>query len=147
MTQLLKVVPIIRIIHSQRSGYEVPEIPGNPAIPAAEAIPATKAVPAETDGVGGRLSSVSLSGGFGTITLGQIWSASAIHYGFAVDTSSYTTGLFGGASGRNANTVSYSSSAGDVTFQIDKVTGDSSKGRIRHKCEFRSGRSFARLLE
>ena len=30
----------------------------------------------------------------------------------------------GGANYRNANSVSYSSSAGDVSFQIDKVTGD-----------------------
>ena len=73
-------------------------------------------------GPGGRLSYVSLSGGFGTVTLGQIWSASAIHYGFAVDPS-YSNGVFGGASYRNGNTVSYSSSAGDVSFQMDKVFG------------------------
>ena len=77
-------------------------------------------------GPGGRLSYVSLSGGFGTITLGQIWSASAIHYGFKVDPS-YVNGVFGGASYRPGNTVSYSSSAGDVTFQIDKVTGDDAR--------------------
>ncbi len=78
-----------------------------------------------SDGVangGGRLSQISLSGGFGTITMGQIWSASAIHYGFAVDPS-YVNGVFGGASYRNANSASYSSNAGDVSFQIDKVTG------------------------
>ena len=71
---------------------------------------------------GGRLSNISLSGGFGTVSLGQIWSASAIHYGFAVDPS-YVNGVFGGANYRNGNSVSYSSSAGDVSFQIDKVTG------------------------
>ena len=75
---------------------------------------------------GGRLSQISLSGGFGTISLGQIWSASALHYGFAVDPS-YVNGVFGGANYRNANSVSYSSSAGDVSFQIDKVTGDAEK--------------------
>ena len=69
---------------------------------------------------GGRHSNVSLSGGFGTVTLGQFWSASAIHYGFAVD-GSYWNGTFGGASGRPGRSVSYSSSAGDVSFQIDKV--------------------------
>ena len=74
-------------------------------------------------GPGGRLSYISLSGGFGTLTLGQIWSASANHYGFAVD-HSYVNGVFGGASYRPGNTISYSSSAGDVSFQIDKVTGD-----------------------
>ena len=77
-------------------------------------------------GPGGRLSYVSLSGGFGTVTLGQIWSASAIHYGFKVDPS-YVNGVFGGANYRNGNSVSYSSSAGDVSFQIDKVTGDGAK--------------------
>ena len=84
------------------------------------------AATAETDangGPGGRLSYVSLSGGFGTITMGQIWSASAIHYGFKVDPS-YVNGVFGGASYRIGNAVSYSSSAGDVSFQIDKTTGD-----------------------
>ena len=81
---------------------------------------------------GGRLSYISLSGGFGSVTLGQIWSASAIHYGFAVDPS-YVNGVFGGvdyvggANYRNANSVSYSTSAGDVSFQIDKVTGDAEK--------------------
>ena len=81
---------------------------------------------------GGRLSYISLSGGFGTVSLGQIWSASGIHYGFAVDPS-YVNGVFGGvdyvggANYRNANSVSYSSSAGDVSFQIDKVTGDAEK--------------------
>ena len=80
------------------------------------------------DGVsgGGRLSYIALSGGFGTITLGQIWSASAIHYGFAVDPS-YVNGVFGGANYRNGNSVSYASNAGDVSFQIDKVTGDAEK--------------------
>ena len=74
-------------------------------------------------GPGGRLSYIALSGGFGTITLGQIWSASAIHYGFKVDPS-YWNGVFGGASYRQGTSVSYSSSAGDVSFQIDKVTGN-----------------------
>ena len=44
-------------------------------------------------GPGGRLSYVSLSGGFGTVSLGQVWSASANHYGFAVD-HSYAYGVF-----------------------------------------------------
>ena len=72
---------------------------------------------------GGRLSNISLSGGFGSISLGKIWSASAVHYGFKLD-GSYWNGTFGGASARIGNLVSYSSSAGDVSFQIDKTTGD-----------------------
>ena len=71
---------------------------------------------------GGRLSYINLSGGFGTVTLGQNWSASALHYGFAVD-GSFVNGSFGGATGRKGNTISYASSAGDVSFQIDNRTG------------------------
>ena len=69
------------------------------------------------------MSYVSLSGGFGTITVGQIWSASYNHYAAKLDPT-WFNGLAGGATGRTGNTVSYSSSAGDVSFQIDKVTGD-----------------------
>ena len=90
---------------------------------------ATKAKKVSAGGPGGRLSYISLSGGFGSVTLGQIWSASAIHYGFKVDPS-YVNGVFGGASYRNGNSVSYSSSAGDVSFQIDKVTGAAEKLEI-----------------
>ena len=84
---------------------------------------------------GGRLSYISLAGGFGTVSLGQVWSASAIHYGFAVDPS-YVNGVFGGvdyvggASYRNSNSVSYSSSAGDVSFQIDKVAANGDLDRV-----------------
>ena len=77
----------------------------------------------------GRHSNISLSGGFGTVTLGRFWSASAIHYGFAVD-GSYWNGTFGGASTRLGNSVSYSSSAGDVTFQIDTVAGGDKDGTL-----------------
>ena len=111
-------------VNNRLSGYGVPEIPGDLEIPATVAIPAIEET--KDGGPGGRLSYVSLSGGFGTIALGQIWSASANHYGFAVDPS-YVNGVFGGASYRPGNTVSYSSSAGDVTFQIDKVTGDDAR--------------------
>ena len=75
----------------------------------------------------GRLSYVDLSGGFGAIRLGQIWSASANHYYFKIDPSHYS-GTTGGASTRNPNSISYSTSAGDVSFQIDKVTtGDNER--------------------
>ena len=90
---------------------------------------------AQSSGEAGRLSNISLSGGFGTVSLGQIWSASAIHYGFAVDPS-YYHGVFGGASYRQGNSVSYSSSAGDVTFQIDKVTGDGEKVELGASASF-----------
>ena len=84
---------------------------------------------AQSSGEAGRLSNISLSGGFGTVTLGQIWSASGGYYGFAVDPSTWGGAVlgFGGANYRNGNSVSYSSSAGDVSFQIDKVTGAAEK--------------------
>ena len=74
---------------------------------------------------GGRLSSVSLSGGFGTVTIGKIWSAAYNHYGAALDPT-WFNGSSGGTGGTNftiADVVSYSSSAGDVSFQVDAVTG------------------------
>ena len=71
---------------------------------------------------GGRLSNVSLSGGFGTITLGQLWSASWNNYGAHLDPT-WFNGSGGGANGRIGNALSYSSSAGDVSFQVDAVTG------------------------
>ena len=77
-------------------------------------------------GPGGRLSNVSLSGGFGSLTIGRIWSASYNHYGAALDPT-WFNGSAGGANGINGNSISYSSSAGDVSFQIDKVTGDHEK--------------------
>ena len=87
----------------------------------------TKAIE-DDGGPGGRLSYVSLSGGFGTVSLGQIWAASGNHYGAAIYPAAATyNGSYGGSSGRQGNTVSYSSSAGDVSFQIDKVTGDNEK--------------------
>ena len=70
------------------------------------------------------MSNVSLSGGFGTITIGQIWSAAYNHYGAALDPT-WFNGSGGGTNFRIGNTVSYSSSAGDVSFQVDAVTGAS----------------------
>ena len=108
----------------------VPEMPGSPEIPATELIPGTPAITGDAalgdSGPGGRLSYVDLSGGFGSIRMGQIWSASANHYYFKIDPS-HVNGKGGGSSYRNANSISYSSSAGDVSFQIDKVTGDNEK--------------------
>ena len=63
-----------RVINRQRSGYG---IQATDAIPGAGGTAATAAIDAN-GGPGGRLSYISLSGGFGTVTIGQIWSASAI---------------------------------------------------------------------
>ena len=70
-----------------------------------------------TLGAGNRLSSVGLSGGFGTVTLGQIWSASYNHVGVLTD-----NGVWSGNQsqiGRTGSALSYSASSGPVSFQID----------------------------
>ena len=84
----------------------------------------TKGKTVSAGGPGGRQSYVELSGGFGTVTVGRIWSASYNHYGAALDPT-WFNGSAGakGATYTIGNTVSYKSSAGDVSFQIDKVTG------------------------
>ena len=109
---------------------EVEGTPGNQTPPVDNNV-ATDHGHAEADANSGsgRLSYVDLSGGFGTIRLGQIWSASANHYYFKIDPS-HVKGKGGGSNFRNSNSISYSSSAGDVSFQIDKVTGDKEKIEI-----------------
>ena len=53
----------------------------------------------------GRLSYVGLSGGFGTLTLGQVWSASSNSVGGIFDNSTFIGN--GEVSGRTGNAVSY----------------------------------------
>ena len=123
--------------HSHKAGHSHDAVEADDTDPSHHSHAAVAATAATDDngGPGGRLSYISLSGGFGTVSLGQIWSASAIHYGFKVDPS-YYNGVFGGASYRQGNSVSYSSSAGDVTFQIDKVTGDKEKVELGASASF-----------
>ena len=68
---------------------------------------------------GGRLAHVGLSGGFGTLTLGQIWSASFNATGAITDNSL----LWGDSatSYRVGNAVSYSNSVGNASLQIDAI--------------------------
>ncbi len=70
---------------------------------------------------GGRLANVGLSGGFGSLTLGQIWSASYNSTGAITDNSL----LWGDAatSYRVGNALSYAVSAGSISMQIDAVMG------------------------
>ena len=66
---------------------------------------------------GGRVSYVGLSGGFGTLTAGHLWSASFNNVGVIVDNS-----IWNGATevtARTSNTVSYAASAGNASFQVD----------------------------
>ena len=79
---------------------------------------------------GNRLSSVGLSGGFGTLSIGRIWSASFNSVGALLD----PTVFYGDAqtSYRIGNAVSYSNSAGAATVQVDLVMdgGNSSKSGV-----------------
>ena len=66
---------------------------------------------------GGRVSYVGLSGGFGTLSAGHLWSASFNNVGVILDNSIWngTTEV----TGRTSNTVSYAASAGNASFQVD----------------------------
>ena len=68
---------------------------------------------------GGRLSYVGLSGNFGTITVGQVWSATYNSVGVITDNS----GAFGDSETdlRIGNAVSYSVSVGNLSLQADVV--------------------------
>ncbi len=68
---------------------------------------------------GNRLSYVGLSGGFGTISIGRIWSASWNSVGAILD-NSYVYGS-SHTSYRVGPAVSYSSSAGAASLQVDLV--------------------------
>ncbi len=84
---------------------------------------------------GGRLAYVGLSGGFGTVTAGQIWSASFNSTGAITDNSMY----YGNSETtyRHGNAVSYAVSAGAMSMQID-VLADSGMetGSAVDKAEF-----------
>ncbi len=82
-----------------------------------------------------RLAYIGLSGGFGNLTVGQIWSASYNHAGVVVDKSNY----YGAheTSGRHGNAVSYAFSSGAVSFQADLVAdGGMETGGSVDKAEF-----------
>ena len=68
---------------------------------------------------GGRLAYAGLSGGFGTVTLGQVWSASFNSVGAITDKSYF----YGNSetSYRVPSAASYALSAGNVSFQVDAI--------------------------
>ena len=74
-----------------------------------------------TDGSqpGGRLAYAGLSGGFGTITLGQIWNAAYNHVGSITDGSWFYGDAHTGY--RHGNAVSFATSAGPVSMQLDAI--------------------------
>ena len=67
----------------------------------------------------GRLGYVGLSGGFGSVTMGQIWSASYNSFG-AITDNSYWTGK-SHTSGRHGNVISYAFSNDLMALQVDAV--------------------------
>ena len=71
-----------------------------------------------TLGAGNRLSYAGLSGGFGSITLGRVWSASYNHAGVVTDNGVWS-GNSGHSNARIGSAVSYAASSGPVSFQID----------------------------
>ena len=90
-----------------------------------------------TDGgqPGGRLAYAGLTGGFGSITLGQIWSAAYNHAGAITDKSYY----FGDSAGtyRHGNALSYAFSSGALGFQLDLISdGGTNTGKAIDKTEF-----------
>ena len=73
-----------------------------------------------------RLSYVGLSGGFGSITLGRVFSASYNHVGVLTDYGVASTNA--ASTVRTSNTVSYSASTGPVSFQVDaKMKSDNAR--------------------
>ena len=84
---------------------------------------------------GGRLAYAGLSGGFGSISVGQIWNAAYNHAGAITDKSYYfgnsTTGY------RHGNALSYAYSSGALGFQLDLISdGDMDTGKAIDKTEF-----------
>ena len=71
---------------------------------------------------GGRLGNVALSGAFGSLTIGQIWSASFNSFGAVTDNSTWH-----GASqtrGRHGQVISYAFSNDLMALQLDAAYGD-----------------------
>ncbi len=73
---------------------------------------------------GGRLSYVGLSGGFGTITVGQVWGAAYNHFGGIVD-QALNYGSPGATGYRFGDALSYSVSVGNVSLQADAIMDQS----------------------
>ena len=84
---------------------------------------------------GGRLAYVGLSGGFGTLTMGQIWSASYNHAGVIRDFPNWYTSP--DTTGRIGNALSYSVSNDAFSMQIDAIMdGKKNTGGAIDQLEF-----------
>ena len=85
----------------------------------------TKINAADASSPGGRLSYVGLSGGFGQIVLGQVWSATSNHIGAMADNNWWMG--HADVTGRHGNVISYSVDIGSVSMQAD-LTANNGKG-------------------
>ncbi len=84
---------------------------------------------------GGRLAFVGLDGGFGKVTLGQIWSASYNHAGVIRDFPNWYTS--GDTTGRIGNALSYAFSADAFSVQVDAIMdGGKDTGKAIDQLEF-----------
>ncbi len=83
---------------------------------------------------GGRLSYVGLSGGFGTVTLGQVWSASFNATGAMTDNSNY----YGDSETtyRHGNAISYAFSNDAMSLQADATYGADGGPKDLERFEF-----------
>ena len=79
----------------------------------------SKVSTADASQPGGRLAYVGVSGGFGTITLGQIWNAAYNHVGSITDGSWFYGNSHTGY--RHGNAVSYATTVGPVSMQLDAI--------------------------
>ena len=91
---------------------------------------------------GGRLSYVGLSGSFGTITVGQVWSASYNSFGAIVDKS----GAYGmsDTTTRVGDAVSYAVTVGNLSLQADAIMDSSTK---KAGDSFQVGATLSGLME
>ena len=79
----------------------------------------------KSGGPGGRLSYVGLSGGFGQLVLGQVWSATSNHIGAMADNNWWMG--HADVTGRHGNVISYSVDIGSVSMQAD-LTANNGEG-------------------
>ena len=86
----------------------------------------------------GRLSFVGLSGAFGSIMAGKVWSAFHNHVGAVTDSGVGSTNE-AAVSYRSAHTASHAASTGPVNFQLDRVMaqlrGFSQKRHAKSICD------------
>ena len=86
---------------------------------------------ADSSGITNRIATVGLSGAFGSINLGNQWSAWYNKVGVHVDPTFWVGGSHHIGPFRTANTIKYSNSFGPVSFEVDARLDDTdAKGKL-----------------